>query len=289
MLDSRRDGASANCAECCHLRPRYRRPRVRPDREMGYRACVNATNDQVPMGQIGAGTGATVGKAPGLQPSNGGVGSACHALKSGLIVGAIVVVTQSETLLIQRQEKLWQAQSTRKQGEFVDIVKRLSQQVALNPDFIGGREEPFQPTIRIQPSVSLGQTLHSPHRNYESRADSARRFSADDSPGAYHVRWRYNFSRFRSERMTYRSIPLGLSQRRLWQRQSVALCNTGWYEIVKPHIRIFGPAGRGLREILDFSCLTVWRIAPLKPCDSCKISICSACRSTCWLKCIIIA
>ena len=30
-------------------------PKVRPDREMGYRACVNAASAQVPMGQVGAG------------------------------------------------------------------------------------------------------------------------------------------------------------------------------------------------------------------------------------------
>ena len=112
-------------------------PKVRPDREMGYRACVNATKDQVPMGQIGAGTGATVGKGPGLQPSNGGVGSACHALKSGLIVGAIVVVNAVGNIVDPTTGKIVAGAKHPETGEFVDIVERLSEQE---------EREPFQPT-----------------------------------------------------------------------------------------------------------------------------------------------
>ena len=35
---------------------------VRPDAEMGYRACLNASAGPVPEGSVEAGTGATVGK-----------------------------------------------------------------------------------------------------------------------------------------------------------------------------------------------------------------------------------
>ena len=119
-------------------------PQVRPDREMGYRACENATGAQVPMGQLGAGTGATVGKGPGLQPSNGGVGSACRALKSGLIVGAIVVVNAVGNIVNPTTGKIVAGAKHPETGEFVDIVERLSQQVALNPDFIGGDRDLFQ-------------------------------------------------------------------------------------------------------------------------------------------------
>ncbi|MEZ4547941.1 MAG: hypothetical protein R3B51_09580 [Thermodesulfobacteriota bacterium] len=37
---------------------------IRPDAEMGYRACVNASYDGVEEGSVGAGTGATIGKPP---------------------------------------------------------------------------------------------------------------------------------------------------------------------------------------------------------------------------------
>ena len=67
-------------------------PRVRPDKAMGYRACKAATDAPVPTGRVGAGTGATVGKAPGLSPADGGIGSACARLPNGVAVGALVVV-----------------------------------------------------------------------------------------------------------------------------------------------------------------------------------------------------
>lgn len=66
--------------------------KVRPDLEMGYNACMNATNTECPNGNIGAGTGATVGKLLGLQRAmKGGLGS--YAIQVGdLKVGAIVAV-----------------------------------------------------------------------------------------------------------------------------------------------------------------------------------------------------
>lgn len=66
--------------------------RVRPDLEMGYEACVNATNMECPNGNVGAGTGATVGKFLGIERAmKGGLGS--YAIQVGdLKVGAIVAV-----------------------------------------------------------------------------------------------------------------------------------------------------------------------------------------------------
>ncbi|MDE0033299.1 MAG: P1 family peptidase [Deltaproteobacteria bacterium] len=66
--------------------------RIRPDKAMGYRACKAATDAPVPTGRIGAGAGATVGKAPGLHPADGGIGSACARLPGGATVGALMVV-----------------------------------------------------------------------------------------------------------------------------------------------------------------------------------------------------
>ena len=62
---------------------------TRPDAEMGYQACQNATDRPVVQGQIGAGTGATVGASTGVP---GGIGSAARRLEGGLVVAAIVVV-----------------------------------------------------------------------------------------------------------------------------------------------------------------------------------------------------
>jgi L-aminopeptidase/D-esterase-like protein len=66
--------------------------RVRPDKEMGYLACVNAGASECVQGSIGAGTGATVGKILGMDRAiKSGLG--CFALQvNDLKVGALVAV-----------------------------------------------------------------------------------------------------------------------------------------------------------------------------------------------------
>jgi L-aminopeptidase/D-esterase-like protein len=67
--------------------------RVRPDVEMGYKACMNARGDGVQEGSVGAGTGATVGKLFGVKRGmKGGIGTASMKSKSGATVGVLVVV-----------------------------------------------------------------------------------------------------------------------------------------------------------------------------------------------------
>ncbi|PIW10858.1 MAG: peptidase S58, partial [Caldiserica bacterium CG17_big_fil_post_rev_8_21_14_2_50_35_7] len=67
-------------------------PFVRPDKEMGYRACLNAKDEFSKQGNIGAGAGCTVGKAFGMgQCMKAGLG--IESIKVGeLIVGALAVV-----------------------------------------------------------------------------------------------------------------------------------------------------------------------------------------------------
>lgn len=66
--------------------------RIRPDREMGYQACLNADRQESRQGNIGAGTGATVGKILGMgRAVKSGLGH--YALQVGhLKVGALVAV-----------------------------------------------------------------------------------------------------------------------------------------------------------------------------------------------------
>lgn len=67
--------------------------RIRPDGEMGYQACLNASTDPPAEGNVGAGTGATVGKI--LTPkmsTKSGIGTASIDLGGGGVVGAIVAV-----------------------------------------------------------------------------------------------------------------------------------------------------------------------------------------------------
>ena len=69
---------------------------VRPNAEAGYKACRAARAGAVAQGSVGAGTGATVGKALGMERClKGGLGTASEALPSAagnLVVGALVAV-----------------------------------------------------------------------------------------------------------------------------------------------------------------------------------------------------
>ena len=66
---------------------------VRPDREMGYRACLSAIDGNSPLsGNVGAGTGATVGKPGGMATAQkSGIGYAAARL-GRLEVGVAIVV-----------------------------------------------------------------------------------------------------------------------------------------------------------------------------------------------------
>jgi L-aminopeptidase/D-esterase-like protein len=66
---------------------------IRPGDKDGYEACEQASTGPVEMGNVGGGTGATVGKMLGPNfAMKGGIGSASIKLSDGLIVGAIVIV-----------------------------------------------------------------------------------------------------------------------------------------------------------------------------------------------------
>ncbi len=68
-------------------------PSVRPGPEEGYRACLAASSQPSPQGNVGAGTGATVGKVLGQAwAMKGGLGSASARLPSGIVVGALAAV-----------------------------------------------------------------------------------------------------------------------------------------------------------------------------------------------------
>ena len=66
--------------------------RIRPDAKMGYEACLKASDAEIRQGNIGAGTGATVGKIfGGLRCMKSGLGTASFKSQE-LIIGAIVAV-----------------------------------------------------------------------------------------------------------------------------------------------------------------------------------------------------
>ena len=69
------------------------KPNIRPTREMGESAAAAATDNPVPQGAVGAGTGATVGKIFGMaQAMKSGIGSFTVNLTETVRVSALVAV-----------------------------------------------------------------------------------------------------------------------------------------------------------------------------------------------------
>ena len=66
---------------------------VRPDAAAGYAACRAAKGGRVSQGSVGAGSGATVGKALGMERAvKGGIGTASERTAGDITVGALVAV-----------------------------------------------------------------------------------------------------------------------------------------------------------------------------------------------------
>jgi len=81
--------------------------KTRPDSAAGYAACERASDGPVAQGNVGAGTGATVGKVLGFNhATKGGLGSASRRLGSGLIIAALAVVNAYGEVIDPRTNEL---------------------------------------------------------------------------------------------------------------------------------------------------------------------------------------
>lgn len=68
-------------------------PKIRPNAQMGYQACKAASSTPPAEGNVGAGTGATVGKILGMsQAMKSGIGASCMEAGNGVLVGALIAV-----------------------------------------------------------------------------------------------------------------------------------------------------------------------------------------------------
>ncbi|MFQ6080024.1 MAG: P1 family peptidase, partial [Thermodesulfobacteriota bacterium] len=101
--------------------------RVRPDAEMGYKACLNARGDGVEEGSVGAGTGATVGKLFGVKRGmKGGIGTASMKSKCGATVGVLVVVNSFGDIIDPYSGRILAgARESEKSKELVDSSKHI--------------------------------------------------------------------------------------------------------------------------------------------------------------------
>jgi L-aminopeptidase/D-esterase-like protein len=107
---------------------------VRPDRQMGYEACSNAST-KVEEGSVGAGTGATVGKLFGIDRAmKGGVGTSSLRGPDGLIVGALTVVNAFGDVVDPDTHRiLIGARKSRKSLEMANSSKWIKQGVTRKP------------------------------------------------------------------------------------------------------------------------------------------------------------
>lgn len=97
---------------------------IRPGKNEGYMACTSASADAPLTGRVGAGTGATVGKALGMQfAMPGGIGSSCIVLGDGVYIAALAVVNALGDIYDHHTGKLLAA--ARINGEFVLCLDHL--------------------------------------------------------------------------------------------------------------------------------------------------------------------
>ncbi len=101
--------------------------KVRPSAKWGFQACKKADTLPVKMGNVGAGTGATVGKSLGKSRAmKSGLGSALIRLPNGVLVGAIVAVNALGDVI--EAEKIIAGVRGDETGSFLSSVKIVLEQ-----------------------------------------------------------------------------------------------------------------------------------------------------------------
>ena len=97
---------------------------IRPDGEMGNTACRNAHSGPVEQGRVGAGAGATVGKAFGdAYRMDAGLGSASVLLPGGAVVAAMVAVNALGDIVDYRDGKI--LAGARRDGKYIDTLTTM--------------------------------------------------------------------------------------------------------------------------------------------------------------------
>lgn len=106
---------------------------VRPDAAAGYAACEMASGGPPSEGSVGAGMGATVATALGVERAlKGGVGSACETTEDGPKVGALVAVNCFGEVVDPNSGRVL-AGPRAEDGGFVDMLTVLRSRPGLSP------------------------------------------------------------------------------------------------------------------------------------------------------------
>ncbi|HVW84339.1 MAG TPA: P1 family peptidase [Bryobacteraceae bacterium] len=112
---------------------------VRPGREMGEKATLAANDGPVPEGNVGAGTGATVGKIFGMKNAmKSGIGSASLTLGSGVLVAALVVVNALGDVIDPSSGRIVAgARKSADSREYIDSAAAMRHGIANSPAWRG--------------------------------------------------------------------------------------------------------------------------------------------------------
>jgi L-aminopeptidase/D-esterase-like protein len=103
-------------------------PKIRPGIEEGYKACQTASDKEVAEGCVGAGTGATVGKALGIEKATkSGLGTASCKIGDGIIVAALVVVNAIGDVINPKTGKILAGPRSQDNKSFHSTTELLSQ------------------------------------------------------------------------------------------------------------------------------------------------------------------
>jgi len=98
-----------------------------PSAQDGYEACLQAAcATEVAEGNVGAGTGALVGKVCGTQQAmRGGLGTAAMQFQTGLKVGVLVVVNTFGDVRSDEDKRIIAGARTKDGNRFLDTIKYL--------------------------------------------------------------------------------------------------------------------------------------------------------------------
>jgi len=102
-------------------------PQAYPGPDMGYKACLEASDGEFERGNVGAGTGATVGKLLGIaRATMGGLGTASIGSSDGaVVVGALVVVNAFGDVVDLKDGKVVAGSRSPHMGGFVNTASAL--------------------------------------------------------------------------------------------------------------------------------------------------------------------
>ena len=109
-------------------------PKVRPNADAGYAACEAASTDAPEEGCVGAGTGATVAKALGMECAlKGGIGSAVESTESGVAVAALIAVNSFGEVVDAESGQVVAGPRGTATGSFASTLEALRARPLLSP------------------------------------------------------------------------------------------------------------------------------------------------------------